>query len=166
MRVTVPSSVMGKVSGFLIVRNETERLEFQTVEEMMVEIDRVREIERAVWARVGKRAATGAELDAADGKDIPSDEYFTLIRRSDNDAIEQEPGADVMKKNPGQWPGERTKVGDPYIKKFSKSCGGNPVWFRYEEESARYLFECETCGDKDNIDSDRNSYDGSHEREY
>ena len=165
MHVIVPSSVMGKVDGFLIVRNQTERLVFTSVEEMMTEIDRVREIEKAVWARVGKKAATGAELDAAGGKDIPSDEYFTLIRRDDNGAIEEESGADVMKKNPGQWPGERTKVGDPYIKKFCKSCGGNPVWFRYEEESACYLFECETCGDRD-IDSDRNSYDGSHEREY
>jgi len=33
--------------------------------------------------------------------------------------------------------------------KFCKSCGANPVWFRYEEESARYQFECETCVDKD-----------------
>jgi hypothetical protein len=163
MRVTVPSFVMGKVSGFLIVRNKTERLEFQTAEEMMAEIDRIREIERAVWARVGKRAATGAELDAAGGKDIPSDEYFTLMRRDDNGVIEQEPGADVMKKNPGQWPGERTKVGDIFIKKFCKICGGEPVWFQMREGYETAPFECETCVDKE-IDGDH--YDGGLEREY
>ena len=149
MHVIVPSSVMGKVDGFLIVRNQTERLVFTSVEEMMTEIDRVREIEKAVWARVGKKAATGAELDAAGGKDIPSDEYFTLFRRDDNGVIEEESGADVMKKNPGQWPGERTKVGDPYEKKFCKACGGNPVWFCRKDGRFGGLFECETCTDKD-----------------
>lgn len=143
--VVVPSPVKGTVAGFLILRHKRdggdERLEYQTIEEMAAEVDRVRKIERAVWARVGKKAATGAELDAAGYTEVPADEYFTLMRRDDNGVIEQEGGADII--------GKTTKVGDPYEKKFCKSCGGNPVWFCRKDGRFGGLFECETCTDKD-----------------
>lgn len=141
--------VEGKVAGFLIIRNGNERLEYATPEAMAAEVNRVREIEREFWKK-HPRSCTGTEYSTAG---IPADEYFTLMRHDDNGQVEEQGGADYTGK---------TKIGDPFIKKFCESCGGNPVWFQYEERSAHYLFKCETCVDKD-IEG---HHDGGLEREY
>ena len=149
----VPPPVMGKVAGFVIIRNGTERLEFATPEAFAAEVARVQEIERAFWRKYPQGCLVSVREILEAG--IPSDEYFTQMCRDDNGVIEEEPGAG--------W--KNTKIGDAFIKKFCHLCGGNPVWFRCKDGFGAGQFECETCTDKA-IDSDQALYDGSQEREY
>jgi hypothetical protein len=130
----VPSPVMGRVVGFVIVRNGSERLEYASPEEMAAEVNRTRESTDQFW----KEHSNSCFHDAYMAAGIPSDAYFTLIRREDNGQIEEEAGADYTGK---------IQVGDSFIKKFCESCK-NPTWFKHEETSANNLSECSICADR------------------
>lgn len=132
---TLISPVMGKVAGFVIIRNEVMRIEFVDVASMKAEVERVRELDRDFWKK-HPEGVTGEAINELISL-VPSDQYFTMFRRDDNDVIEEQEAMDTS--------GETT-IGQPFVKLTCVKCQKNSAWFPIRP-TGNGQYECEDCGD-------------------
>ncbi|MDE2018950.1 MAG: hypothetical protein KGJ13_01235 [Patescibacteria group bacterium] len=150
--MTTTSLITGTVAGFALVidpaneKGKRERIEcpdFASIKARVLQLHR---------ENVAAYNADPRNYDPIETH------YFTLYRRDDNGATEEDQAFDLS---------GNTNVGDAAHKKFCK-CGKSSWWKNREGWSQSPSYTCEDCNkpEDDGYGGDFSDYDGGQEREY